>query len=282
MRLEIVRFDRAHEYTGTGAEAMSGQSAGEADGQWKVSAALLAAGAIGLGAMTFFATRTPTRRRLAWGILKAAAGSSLVRSAVFSAGAALARWQLGRFFTPQAHYEVEARFGDVEVRRYPMAVVAETNVVAATSGAASNRGFDRLASYILGENRPLHPEAAGDKGEKIPMTGPVLTQRDGRSWLVRFTMPTGFTLANLPVPTERGIRLRAIPPHRVAALRYSGAFDAEKTLAMQARLLDAVREVGLESIGEPIFAGYDPPSTLPLLRRNEAWVELGRSSARSV
>ena len=249
----------------------------------KLYAALLAAGAVGIGALTFFATRTPMRRALAWRLLKAAAASLGVRSTAIAAAAGVARWQLGRLFTPQADYEVESRFGDIEVRLYPMTVVAEVNVVALTSGAALNEGFERLASYTLGENRPLHPEGHDDsRGERIPMTAPVLTQRNGRSWLVGVTMPAGYTLENLPVPKERGIHLRAIPPHRVAALRYSGTFDAETTSAMQARLRKQLNEYGLEGKGEPIFAGYDGPTTLPVLRRNEAWMELGRGIQRHV
>ena len=287
MGLEVIKSESAASGRADGmAIDVRAQSEGDtkaSDESWKPYAALLAAGAIGVGALAFFATRTPLRRELAWRLLKAAAGSPRVRSVVIAATAGLARWQLGRLFTPQADYDVEARFGDIEVRRYPMTVVAEVNVVAPTSGAAQNQGFERLASYIFGENRPLRPEGDDDTmGERIPMTAPVLTQRNGRSWLVGVTMPAGYTLENLPVPKERGIHLRAIPPHRVAALRYSGTFGADKTSAMVARLIEQIHEYGLDGKGEPIFAGYDRPTTLPVLRRNEAWIELGRGSERHV
>lgn len=254
----------------------------EADGSWKLSAALLAAGAVGLGALGFVATRTPARRALSLGLLRTLAGSSVVRSAVVSAGLGLARWQLGRLFQPSPDYEVEATMGELEIRRYPMLVVAEVNVVARTSGAALNQGFERLAGYIFGKNKPLGTHGGEGKGETIPMTSPVVVQRDGRSWLVRFFMPEGYTLANLPVPDERGIRLRAIAPHRIAALRSRGRFDSERIERTKAAVLDEVHRHGLESMGEPMFAAYDPPSTLPFLRRNEAWIELGRGTERHV
>jgi hypothetical protein len=50
---------------------------------------------------------------------------------------------------------------------------------------------------------------------------------------------------------------------------------AEKSQA----LLEAVERAGLRTRGEPEFAGYDPPTTLPFLRRNEVWIELGSPTA---
>jgi hypothetical protein len=40
------------------------------------------------------------------------------------------------------------------------------------------------------------------------------------------------------------------------------------------QLLDSARDHEIEVRGEPAFAGYDAPSTLPILRRNEVWVEV--------
>ena len=47
-------------------------------------------------------------------------------------------------------------------------------------------------------------------------------------------------------------------------------------LASKGLKLWVIDEAGLEPVGPIVFAGYDPPSTLPLLRLNELWVELAR------
>jgi hypothetical protein len=44
--------------------------------------------------------------------------------------------------------------------------------------------------------------------------------------------------------------------------------------AKVSEVLARVRSAGLGYRGSPEFAGYDPPSTLPFLRRNEIWIEL--------
>ena len=98
-------------------------------------------------------------------------------------------------------------------------------------------------------------------------------QEDG-SWLVRFVMPNTYSLASLPSPLNHEVRLRALPARRVAALRYKGTFNGDDTEQMQLRLLANLKARGLKPAGTAGFAGYDAPSTLPFLRRNEAWVEL--------
>ena len=55
---------------------------------------------------------------------------------------------------------------------------------------------------------------------------------------------------------------------------YKGTFNGEDNEQMQLRLLANLKAQGLKPAGLTGFAGYDAPSTLPFLRRNEAWVEL--------
>jgi hypothetical protein len=225
--------------------------------------------------------------------------------------AALARWQLARWFTPQPRYEIEGRVGDLEVRRYGAHWVAETTVSDVTWDQALHEGFRRLAAYILGDNRPSpfqpsrpgrgdpsRPPAAlrsddGQRGgyvipmptpvtarpkqrpETIAMTAPVNVMSNGdRSFTVAFNLPDELELASLPAPNDERVRLERTPPRRVAVLRYRGRYTGLRVATKFAELLAQVRGAGLGYRGSPAFAGYDPPSTLPLLRRNEVWVEL--------
>jgi hypothetical protein len=94
------------------------------------------------------------------------------------------------------------------------------------------------------------------------------------SWIMSFTMPSGSTLASLPIPDDARVRLRPLPERRIAALRFSGRYTP-LTVGDKARELSRlVERAGLRPRGVVEFAGYDPPSTLPFLRRNEVWVEV--------
>ena len=108
----------------------------------------------------------------------------------------------------------------------------------------------------------------------IFLTAPVITEADGDSYSVAFAMPAGRSLVTLPTPIDDGVTLGEVPERRVAVLRRAGERDAEHLLEHEDELLRRVREAGLVASGAPIFAGFDPPSTLPFLRRNELWVEL--------
>jgi hypothetical protein len=226
-------------------------------------------------------------------------------------GAALARWQLARWFTEQPRYGVEQRLGELEIRVYGARWVAETTVSDATWEQALDQGFRRLAAYIFGSNHrspfqperlpapaPLRPAAAfpaddgNDSGysipmpvaevsrparvtEKLAMTAPVnVTTDEDRSYTVAFNLPEGRTLGSLPAPDDERVRLERRPQRRVAVLRYRGRHSGPRVAHMFSELLGRVRAEGLSYRGSPEFAAYDPPTTLPFLRRNEVWVEV--------
>lgn len=225
-------------------------------------------------------------------------------------GVALARWQLARWFTQQPRYEVERRLGELEIRVYGAGWVAETTVGDATWDEALHEGFRRLARYIFGKNhtspfQPSHiatsgltrsatalrPDDGNDSGYQIPMPVPMVTPRrqteklamtapvnvtthEDRTYTIVFNLPRGRTLASLPAPDDERVRLERRPRRRVAVLRYPGSRSGPQVAAKFSELLARVRAARLPYRGSPEFAGYDPPSTLPFLRRNEVWVEL--------
>jgi len=59
-------------------------------------------------------------------------------------------------------------------------------------------------------------------------------------------------------------------------IQYSGSFnDLEERANMEKALEEWIaRNPGCQAIGEPFYAGYDPPFTLPYLRRNEVFIEV--------
>jgi len=103
-----------------------------------------------------------------------------------------------------------------------------------------------------------------------------VTQRAGDAqtgtFMVSFVMPARFTLDTVPRPNDARVRLREEPGRLMAALRYSGGWGESRYRAHEARLLAAVRAAGLTPIGEPIYARYNSPFSLPFLRRNEVLV----------
>ncbi len=171
--------------------------------------------------------------------------------------------------------------GAFEIRAYPALVVAEVTVTGSQSAAAS-RGFRLLAGYIFGGNARRQsvamtaPVAQEPVGEKIAMTAPVTQTRTADAWVVRFTMPRGYTLETLPRPNDAQVRLRATPPAEVAVIRFSGVAEPRAVAARSAELTAWIQRHHLRARGPATLAQYDPPWTLWFMRRNEVMIPVGR------
>lgn len=163
-----------------------------------------------------------------------------------------------------AQYEVLEADGDIEIRVYPALVVAEVTRTG-NRDEAVRAGFGPLARYIFAKERP---------GEKIAMTAPVIQKADGPSWTIQFIMPSAYDLDRLPKPLGMDVQLRALPPARRAAIRFSGWWSDELFKAKDAALLDWLDSKGLEPVGTPTFAYYNDPFTPGFLRRNEILYDL--------
>lgn len=197
--------------------------------------------------------------------------------------------------TEEPKFELISKEKNIELRRYPAFIVAETWVDGDMS-EASNKGFRAIAGYIFGDNKvaggtdpakiamtaPVTLEPAAPS-QKIAMTAPVtiepqagetLNMEGAKRWRVHFVMPSQYTLATLPKPNNTAVTLREVPAKTWAVLNFSG-FNTEARVQQHTdELLAWVGAKKMTRIGNPQLARYDPPWTLPMFRRNEIMVEV--------
>lgn len=180
--------------------------------------------------------------------------------------------------TEEPRFEVVARLGEVEIRRYAPRLAAETVVAAASEQAARSEGFNRLAGYIFGRNRArakiaMTAPVAQAPAERLAMTAPVATAPEGAGrWTIRFFMPAGHTRETLPEPEDARVVIAEAPAEVFGVLRFSGLPTEAALRARRAALLAILGQGGWEAAGTPQDWFYDPPWTLPPARRNEVAV----------
>ena len=184
--------------------------------------------------------------------------------------------------TEEPSYTVVETLGDLQIREYGPRIAAETTVDGNELSSRSD-GFRRLAGYIFGANTArgsiaMTAPVAQEAGSKtIEMTAPVVQdQTSGGQWRIRFFMPANYTLETLPRPNDPAVRIVAVPPQTYGVYRYTGSIGPAATADARRELLRLLEGSGWGPTGEPVNWFYDPPWTLPFLRRNEAAVTVAR------
>lgn len=189
---------------------------------------------------------------------------------------------LGIRTTAEPDYELVRRDGPFEIRKYRGYVLAEAVISDASYRDAGNRAFRKLFNYISGENikrekiamtAPVIAEGV-NQGESIAMTAPVISEKHQTGWKYAFVLPMDFTMENAPEPKDHSIVLREIEGRMVAVMRYSGSWAHENYLEHCEKLKTWLNQNNYQSLSDPRSAAYDPPWTLPSLRRNEVMIDI--------
>jgi len=178
-------------------------------------------------------------------------------------------------------YKVTENSEEFELRTYSPKIVAEA-LVSGSLDEASSAGFKLIANYIFGNNTSrmggnekismTAPVVMQPKSEKISMTAPVSMEQTGGQWRVQFVMPSQYTLDTLPKPNNPAVTLREVPAGNYAVIRFSGFAGEDKTAIKTAELMAWLVSKGITPTGKPELARYNPPWTLPFMRRNEVLV----------
>ena len=164
-----------------------------------------------------------------------------------------------------------------EIREYQSKLIAQV-LVTGTFDSASNKGFRLLADFIFGNNKTNEgskkidmtaPVITHNASEKIEMTAPVISEETERGWYISFNMPKQYTKETLPVPNNPEVKIIDVPKEKFAVITFSGLVREKKYAEMLNLLNEEMKKRNIEPKGPPILARYNPPWTLPFLRRNE-------------
>jgi len=183
-------------------------------------------------------------------------------------------------------YEVLSSNNFIEMRKYAPMIIAEVEVKGTRDQAIGN-GFRILADYIFGNNIAqksiaMTAPVQQQNHEKIAMTAPVQQQSDGDMWKVSFVMPSAYDLDTLPQPKNKKVKLKHIATKHFLAIRFSGTNSDRNVEAHQDKLMLYVQDHKFKTTGTPKYAFYNPPWTLPFMRRNEVMIEVDVSKDRGL
>jgi effector-binding domain-containing protein len=165
----------------------------------------------------------------------------------------------------QEKYSVVHQYQDnIEIRKYEPKLIAQVTVNGERHKAISE-GFKQIADYIFGNNI---------EHNKIAMTAPVTQTKYEHSWVVYFTMPSSYTIKTIPKPVNNNVTLKEVPQKIIASITFSGTSSQENIAEYEAKLRNFLQINNLNSVSDVSYAFYNPPWTLPPLRRNEVMFEI--------
>ena len=161
-------------------------------------------------------------------------------------------------------FKVLSTFNNIEIRAYKSMLIAEIDV-RETKKEAISQGFRSLADFIFGGNI---------RNDKIKMTAPVVQQSSSKGWKVSFVMPSSYTIHDIPKPLNNEIVIKEIPARKMAVIKFNGRNEEDNILKYEKKLLKFMELNSFVHDESPEYAFYNPPWTLPVLRRNEVMIEI--------
>ena len=175
------------------------------------------------------------------------------------------------FFSSVKNYE-EPKY-HVVFQQKPFEIRDYEDMMIATSKQDGQRelsiqkGFRKLFGYISGQNQLK---------KQITMTTPVIQSEANNQWHISFVLPRYLKKTDIPNPVDSSVEVQSILHGRYVVIRFSGRLS-EKILNKQKDQLKAfINQRGCQIIQGPIYAFYNPPWTLPFLRRHEIWFQVAQ------
>ena len=177
-------------------------------------------------------------------------------------------------------YKVIQSEQNIEIRHYEPMIIAEVEVDGKREDAIRD-GFRLLADYIFGNNTvqqviSMTAPVQQKENQKIAMTAPVQQQSTGKSWRMSFVMPSKYSMDSLPVPNNNRVRLKEILTKKFVVIEFSGTNSNENVTEHENQLMNYIEANQIKINGSPNYAFYNPPWSLPFLRRNEVMIEINQ------
>lgn len=178
----------------------------------------------------------------------------------------------------QPNYQVITSEQGIDIRQYMPMIIAEVEMRGEREEAIGE-GFRMLADYIFGNNTAqqgiaMTAPVQQQNSEKIAMTAPVQQQAQNGVWTISFVMPSEYSIDTLPKPNNEIVTIKEVLPKRYAVIQFSGLNSNENIARQEKQLLQYIENNKIKTVGPAKYAFYNPPWTLPFMRRNEIMLEL--------
>jgi SOUL heme-binding protein len=194
-------------------------------------------------------------------------------------------WSFYSYTVETLSYKILGVKGDYEIRQYDPYIAMQTEVEGDFQQSINN-GFRELAGYIFGGNKVAESVAMTapvmeqkervSPNERVSMTAPVMEQKNMKNnkRTITFTAPKKYTLETLPKPNSDKVKFVQVPSKKYAAHRFTWYYTDERVAKKKEYLSGLLITDGVRVVGEPMFAGYNGPGTIPFLMRNEILIEI--------
>ena len=178
----------------------------------------------------------------------------------------------------QPKYEVILSQGDIEIRNYNQMTTAEVAIDGKRKEAIKS-GFKILAGYIFGDNKlrediAMTAPVRQQSNKKISMTTPVRQRKVCGRWKISFILPSQYSISTIPIPNHKDISIEKIDSKKYAVIKFSGINSDQNIHFYESKIKNYLLENRIQTVSSPIYAFYNPPWTMPFLRRNEIMIEV--------
>ncbi|XP_010486603.1 PREDICTED: heme-binding-like protein At3g10130, chloroplastic [Camelina sativa] len=186
-------------------------------------------------------------------------------------------------------FKVLSKTDKYEIREVEPYFVAETTMSGENGFDfyGPSKSFNVLAEYLFGKNTikekmemttPVVTRKVQSVGEKMEMTTPVITSKakDQNQWRMSFVMPSKYG-SDLPLPKDPSVKIQEVPRKIVAVVAFSGYVTDEEIERREQELRRALQNDKKFRVKDGVsveVAQYNPPFTLPFMRRNEVSLEV--------
>lgn len=175
-------------------------------------------------------------------------------------------------------YTIVSSKDEYEIRDYETYIAASTSMLDDNdveeysydnSFTKSGNGFNTLASYIFGNNK---------EEKQLSMTTPVAITNNGEMqfFLYNDDLESSNSKEDFPIPedSDNAVNVKEIASCSLAVARFTGFVTDGEIRRQKNALVSALEKDGIEIDRKEdsipyIILQYNPPYTLPVLRRNE-------------
>ena len=168
-------------------------------------------------------------------------------------------------------YQILKSNKNYEIRKYNDRLAVEVTY------SNEDSGFRYLFNYISGENTTAEKVSMTvpvTQSVKIDMTAPVTQSKKDGKMVMRFFLPSKFTLNTAPKPTNSKVSLVVLEGDIYAVIQYSGRVTNKNFQKHYHLLKEALINDNINFIEPPIRATFNGPFTIPVFRRNEVMMKI--------